>query len=55
MSLGNILNHGLIFRPMEGHQFLGCLMRVELKWHDELAECLEKRFCSVHPMFNVRN
>ena len=42
-------DHGLIFRPMEGHQFLGCLMRVEKKWYDEWRGAWKNAFAHANP------
>ena len=43
------VDHGLIFRPMEGHQFLGCLMRVEKKWHDQWRSAWKNAFANANP------
>lgn len=42
-------SHQLIFRPLSGHHFLGCLMRVERQWHSAWRNKWQSVFSKVNP------
>ena len=42
-------DHRLIFQPLHGHEFLGCIMRIEQKWCIEWRDVWRAEFQRVNP------